>query len=141
MKSSSGSSSMIQSCHESLNWKPVCHCGDKAILRRATTAKSFGKHFWGCPHYKGQGQPGCGFFEWFYEESEDTKGKYLMSRLEKLDKKFEELQMDVNKIKLSSEEIRKEIYENRRQLNKMIKLEKFWIMMLFIVFIGLWIFM
>ena len=55
---------------------------------------------------QGSVQPGCGFFKWFYEETEDHKGKFLMSRLEKLDKKIEELQMDVNKVKVSSEEIR-----------------------------------
>ena len=79
-------------------------------------------------------QPWYGFFEWFYEETKDNMGKFLMSRLEKLDKKIEELQMDVNKVKVSSEEI-------RMQLNKMIKMEKCWIMMLVVMCLVMWFFM
>ncbi len=31
---------------------PICHCGQFAVLRIATTQKNAGKKFWGCPNYK-----------------------------------------------------------------------------------------
>src|SRR4051812_34164223 len=37
---------------ENLPWKPSCHCGDAATLRRSSTSKSYGKYFWGCSHFK-----------------------------------------------------------------------------------------
>lgn len=56
------SSSMKQKSHKNLNsnvfkssdfpWKFFFHCGDKDILRRTTMTKSYGKYFWGSPHFK-----------------------------------------------------------------------------------------
>ncbi|XP_058755790.1 uncharacterized protein LOC131629004 [Vicia villosa] len=85
---------------ENLPWKPSCHCGDTATLRRSSTSKSYGKYFWGCSHFKGTRQPGCGFFEWFYEDVQDDKGQIIMSRLEKLSKKLDDATMEIEKVQL-----------------------------------------
>ncbi|XP_058742677.1 uncharacterized protein LOC131615216 [Vicia villosa] len=135
MKSSQCSSHILQGSHESLNYANcrnanllcnvvVCHCGAKATLRKSKTTKSFGRQFWGCPNFKGPVNPGCGFFEWYLEEAEDKDGHCMQHMVEKLGNKFEDLQMDVVKVRLSIEEIRKETDQIQRQLKKMMKLEK-----------------
>ncbi|CAK8576509.1 unnamed protein product [Lathyrus sativus] len=97
---SSGSSSLLKqnnaeggcSLKEGLNrytssvWKPLFHYGDLVVLRRAITIKNYGKHFRGCPNYKGSMQAGCGFFGWFYEDVGDEKEKFWMDIIEKLSK-------------------------------------------------------
>src|SRR3954470_9102864 len=73
---------------------------------------------------QGTRQPGCGFFEWFYEDVQDDKGHVIMARLEKLSKKLDDATMEIEKVKLTNEELRKEI-------NKIMKLKKIW--MLFVI--------
>jgi len=34
------------------DFAPLCHCGEKAIMRTARTAKNRGRKFWGCPKFK-----------------------------------------------------------------------------------------
>ncbi|XP_058759730.1 uncharacterized protein LOC131633036 [Vicia villosa] len=143
MKSSTSSSTMLQGSHESfisqlgtkseLPWKQVCYCGDKAILRRAKTTKSFGRQFWGCPHFKGPDHPGCGFFEWFCEESEEHNGQIMMVRLEKLGRNIEHIQEEFVKIRLSTEEIKKETGHIQSQLKKMMKYGKCCSLMIIII--------
>src|SRR3954466_4408256 len=77
-----------------------------------------------CSYYllckmQGTRQPGCGFFEWFYEDVQDDKGQIIMARLEKLSKKLDDATMEIEKVKLTNEELRKEI-------NKIMKFKKIW---------------
>lgn len=74
------------SLDSNLRWKPICHCGDMDVLRKASTVTNFRIQFWGCRHYKvrtnpniflfagysdidhlsntqGATQPSCGYFD------------------------------------------------------------------------------
>lgn len=48
-------------------------------------------------------QPRCEYFEWFYEDVVDEKGKFIMSRLKKLAKEMDDAKMEFEKVRLTNE--------------------------------------
>ncbi|XP_058782826.1 uncharacterized protein LOC131657445 [Vicia villosa] len=105
-----------------LRWKPKCGCGDMATLRRASTVTNYGRQFWGCRNYKGSTQPGCGYFQWFYDDAEDEKDHFMRNQKSRLEK----LEHDIDAVKMEVECLKKKITELQNQSKKSMKIEKIW---------------
>ncbi|BAU01254.1 hypothetical protein VIGAN_11044800 [Vigna angularis var. angularis] len=59
---------------------PICHCGQRSVVRTAKTMKNRGKQFWGCSKYKNGGEDGgCNFFKWCTDIGFDERGSYFNS--------------------------------------------------------------
>ncbi|XP_058729826.1 uncharacterized protein LOC131647609 [Vicia villosa] len=112
-----------------LPWKPLCRCGDNAALRKARTVKNYGKLFWGCQHFKGHSNPGCGFFQWFYEECKGEIEQTLMND----QWKFEVLSEEMEEAKKQVEILRLNIMELEDTLKINIRWKKIWKFMFFCV--------
>ncbi|WVY90956.1 hypothetical protein V8G54_036470 [Vigna mungo] len=62
------------------NETPICHCGQRSVMRTANTMKNRGKHFWGCSKYKnGVQDAGCNFFKWCTDVGSEDIGRYMKS--------------------------------------------------------------
>ncbi|WVY94397.1 hypothetical protein V8G54_033485 [Vigna mungo] len=62
------------------NETPICHCGQRYVMRTANTTKNRGKHFWGCSKYKnGVQDVGCNFFKWCTDVESKDNGRYVKS--------------------------------------------------------------
>ncbi|XP_022634037.1 uncharacterized protein LOC111241251 [Vigna radiata var. radiata] len=60
------------------NKTPICHCGQRSVMRTANTMKNRGKHFWGCSKYKkGVEDAGCNFFKWCTDVGTEDSGRYM----------------------------------------------------------------
>ncbi|WVY91953.1 hypothetical protein V8G54_037467 [Vigna mungo] len=63
-----------------MNETPICHCGQRSVMRTANTTKNRGKHFWGCSKYKnGVQDAGCNFFKWCTDVGSEDSGRYVKS--------------------------------------------------------------
>ncbi|WVZ05572.1 hypothetical protein V8G54_018918 [Vigna mungo] len=57
------------------NETPICHCGQRFVMRTTNTTKNRGKHFWGCSKYKyGVQDAGCNFFKWCTDVGSEDNG-------------------------------------------------------------------
>ncbi|WVY92815.1 hypothetical protein V8G54_031903 [Vigna mungo] len=62
------------------NETPICHCGQRSVMRTANNMKNRGKHFWGCSKYKNGGEDdGCNFFKWCTNAGSEDSGRYVKS--------------------------------------------------------------
>ncbi|XP_058742869.1 uncharacterized protein LOC131615726 [Vicia villosa] len=108
-----------------LRWRPVCGCGEIALLRRASTSTNFGKQFWGCRNYKGSTQTGCGYFQWFFDDVMDEKDQYMKmqnSRMEKIQIELDAAKMELVTLKATNDRLK----QKTRELKKMLNSEKNW---------------
>ncbi|CAK8578845.1 unnamed protein product [Lathyrus sativus] len=105
-------------------WKPMCHCGDMAVLQRVTTVKNMGKRFWGCPNYKGGMQTGCGFFDWFYVEVGDENEQFWMHRLGVVTEGIAEAKKDIEKATMENEELGKKLMKLESEMKNIMKWKK-----------------
>ncbi|QCE11671.1 uncharacterized protein LOC114183299 [Vigna unguiculata] len=94
--------------------KPMCYCGQTAVLRTAKTPKNRGKQFWGCPKFKSGSQDlgGCNFFQWFIEQ--EIEERDMMQMEEKDVVKMEEKDFGGNKV-LKVEKIEEKDVVNMRE--------------------------
>ncbi|XP_052728355.1 uncharacterized protein LOC128195224 [Vigna angularis] len=59
---------------------PICHCGQRSVMKTAKIMKNRGKQFWGCSKYKnGVEDAGCNFFKWCTDVGSDESGSYVKS--------------------------------------------------------------
>ncbi|XP_058742534.1 uncharacterized protein LOC131615033 [Vicia villosa] len=97
--------------------KLLCACGDEAILRSAKTVNNYGKLFWGCKHFKGNSNSGCGFFEWFHEECRDEKEETLMKhewKIQVLSQEMDVVRKETEDLKLKTLELEELIEKTKK---------------------------
>ncbi|QCD98368.1 hypothetical protein DEO72_LG11g3254 [Vigna unguiculata] len=71
-----------------LGERPMCYCGEVAVLRVAKTIRNAGKEFWGCPNFKRSGGndvfKGCNYFKWLNEDNGDEKDATIARQRRKI---------------------------------------------------------
>ena len=69
-------------------------------------------------------QRGCGFFDWFYEESSEDINQVLINRLESIEKELDGTKNQYEKLRARNEELGDVVSELQIQLNYMLKWKK-----------------
>ncbi|QCE06535.1 hypothetical protein DEO72_LG9g1548 [Vigna unguiculata] len=66
--------------------RPICDCGEAAVLRIARTPRNVGRKFWGCTNYKSEGGGVCcNFFKWWYEDVDEEKEVIIVNQNMKIE--------------------------------------------------------
>ncbi|XP_027925592.1 uncharacterized protein LOC114182981 [Vigna unguiculata] len=68
--------------------RPICDCGQAAVLRTTRTPRNVGRKLWGCANYKRQSEGGgvcCNFFKWWYEDVDEEKEVIIVNQNMKIE--------------------------------------------------------